>query len=221
MTLDPVRLPHAAAYLAALPEGLASYPACRIRDIVIEPYASAFGALASEPGLPAPVADLLRGGNGKSSYPEVVFQVAHLVVRDRAFGDDASFFEWQFHANTSVFDRPILRNLMRLVSPTLVVLGATKRWTAFHEGSELTAGRIVPAGERAQTQAHLKYPARLFSRLFLVGLEQAFLAALLASRAKDPRAKLDRVEEAAGPAPGRSPRDANAAVASYEVSWIA
>jgi len=221
VTLDPSRLPQASAYLASLPQGLESFPACRVRDIAVEPYANAFGALASEPGLPPFVADLLRGSGSRTSYPEVAFQIAHLVVRDRAFGDDASFFEWQFHANTAVFDRPILRNLMRLVSPTLVVLGATKRWTAFHEGSELSTGRIVSTSERAETLAHLKFPGRLFSRLFLLGLEQAFLAALVASRAKDPRVKLGRVEESPGPAPGRSPRDANGAVASYEVSWIA
>ncbi|MFI5042303.1 MAG: hypothetical protein ACHQNA_10725, partial [Acidimicrobiales bacterium] len=61
MTLDPVRLPNAAAYLAALPQGLGSFPACRVREVTVEPYARAFGALADEPGLPAPVADLFAG----------------------------------------------------------------------------------------------------------------------------------------------------------------
>jgi hypothetical protein len=217
-TIDRARLPQTAAYFASLPNGLESFPSCRIRDIAVEPYANAFGSIASEPGLPPAVADLLRGSAKKSAYPEVVFQVAHLVVRDLAFASDAAYFEWQFQANVSVFDRPILRNLMRLVSPTLVVLGATKRWTAFHEGTDLTAGRIASAGARSETLAYVKYPARLFSRLFLVGLEQAFLAALLASRAKDPRVKLGGIEESAGPASGKPQ---NAAVASYECSWIA
>ena len=210
VTLDPARLPKAAEYLASLPQGLESFPGCRVRDITVEPYASAFGVLAGEPGLPTPVADLLRGITSGPSYPEVVFQVAHLVVRDRVFSDDASFFEWISNANAMVFDKPILRNLMRLVSPTLIVLGATKRWAAFHTGSELTAERVVATGDRAETLAHLKYPTGLFSRVFLLGLEQVFMAALLASRARDPRVSLGRVEGAG-----------DVAVATYQVSWMA
>jgi hypothetical protein len=219
VTLDPVRLPHAAAYLAALPQGLGSFPDCRVREVTVEPYARAFGALADEPGLPAPVADLFAGIGRGPTYPEVVFQLAHLVVRDRVFEDDAPFYEWIFNANVLLFDRPILRNLMRLVSPTLIVLGATRRWAAFHDGSELTADRVVVAGERAQTASHLKYPAGLFSRVFLRGLEGVFMAALLASRAREPQVKLGGVEEGPGAVVGVP--GATLATASYEVSWRA
>lgn len=220
MTLDPERMPRAAAYLAALPHGLQSFPGCRVREITVEPYARAFGALAEEPGLPAPVVDLFAGISSGPSYPEVVFQVAHLVVRDRVFADDASFHEWIFNANALLFDKPILRNLMRLVSPTLVVLGAAKRWAAFHDGSELFADRVVTGDERAETLSHLKYPKGLFPDVFLRGLEHAFMAALLASRARDPRAKLARIED---PVPGVTggPQGTSLSVATYEVSWRA
>jgi hypothetical protein len=220
VTLDPARLPNAARYLASLPQGLRSFPDCKVRDITAELYANAFNALAGEPGLPTPVADLLGGIASGPWYPEVVFQVAHLVVRDRVFDDDAKFFEWIFNANALVFDRPILRNLMRLVSPTLVVLGATKRWAAFHAGSELTAERVVATGDRGQTLAHLRYPTGLFSPVFLLGLEQVFMAALLASRARDPQVKLGRVEDT-GAAPGAGAAGASLTVATYEVSWRA
>ncbi len=208
-TLDPARLPRAAEYLASLPQGLRSFPGCRVRDITVEPYARAFGHLAGEPGLPPPVADLLSGIGGGPWFPEVVFQVAHLVVRDRVFDDDASYFEWIFNANALIFDKPILRNLMRLVSPTLIVLGSAKRWAAFHDGSELTAERVVSLGDRGQTLAHLRHPTGLFPGVFLHGLEHVFMAALLASRAQQPQVKLARVD---GLSPGTS-------VATYEVSW--
>jgi hypothetical protein len=221
VNLDPARLPRAAEYLASLPQGLDSFPGCRVRDITVEPYASAFGHLAGEGGLPAPVADLLRGIASGPWYPEVVFQVAHLVVRDRVFDDDASFFEWIFNANALVFEKPILRNLMRLVSPTLVVLGATKRWGTFHAGSELTAERLRATGERAETLAHLKHPAGVFSRVFLLGLERVFLASLLASRARDPQVKLGRVEPAGSVALGEGLPNTNLAIATYAVSWRA
>lgn len=221
MTLDPARLPRASEYLASLPLGLRSFPNCRVRDITVEPYAHAFGDLASEPGLPAPVADLLRGITVGPWYPEVVFQMAHLVVRDRVFDDDASFFEWIFNANANIFDRPILRNLMRLVSPTLIVLGSAKRWAAFHDGSELTTDRVRATAERAQTFAHLRYPAGLFPLVFLSGLQHVFMAALLASRARQPQVKLERVESTTPADSREGPPGASLAVASYEVSWKA
>jgi hypothetical protein len=218
VTFDQTRMPRAAAYLASLPQGLRSFPRCRVRDVTVEPYVRAFGALAEEPGLPTPVVDLFAGVDGGPSYPEVVFQVAHLVVRDRVFDDDAPFYEWIFNANALLFDRPIVRSLMRLVSPTLIVVGAAKRWEAFHDGSELTADRVVIAGDRAETFSHLKYPSGLFSQVFLHGLEHVFMAALLASRARDPRVKLARVEDV-GPGVLAGAPTAHLAIASYDVSW--
>ncbi len=220
MPLDSARLPRAAAYLGALPRGLESFPGCRVRDVTVEPYARAFGALAEEPGLPAALVDLFAGAGGGSSYPEVVFQTAHLVVRDRVFQDDAPFYEWIFNANALLFDRPIVRSLMRLVSPSLIVLGAAKRWSAFHDGSELTADRVVISGPRAETLSHLRYPSGLFSDVFLRGLEHVFMAALLASSARDPRVTLARVKDA-GPGTLAGATNASLALASYEVSWQA
>lgn len=204
MTLDPRRLPETCKYLASLPDGIGSFPACKVRDVAVDAYARDFSALAGEPGLPAPVADLLGGRPQEAWLPETAFQVAHLVVRELGFPDDASFCEWIFRTNAELFDRPILRGLMRLLSPTLIVIGAGKRWGTFHQGSELVAGRVSRSDDRHQTVAYLRYPPGLFAPIFLTGLEQAFLAALAASRAKDPRVEL----RALGPLG-----------AEYHVSW--
>jgi hypothetical protein len=209
--VDPVRLPRTAAYLASLPEGLESFAACKVRDITVEPYARSFGSLAGEPGLPRPVSDMLAGRFAGAWLPEAVFQVVHLVVRDCAFDDDAPFHEWLLKANEQVFDKPILRNLMRLVSPTLIVLGATRRWSTFHTGSELSAARVVVAGDRSETVARLQYPAGLFPWPFLLGLEQSFIAGLAASRARDARVKLLAGDGA----------DGASGEARYAVSWKA
>jgi hypothetical protein len=190
MTIDASRFPRSAEYLATLPQGLESHPACKIRDIVVEPYVRSFAAIAGEAGVPGPVAEMLAGRAQGPWVSEVVFQVAHLVVRDRGFVNDTPLLDWMQAANEQVFDKPILRNLMRLVSPTLIVLGATKRWSAFHLGSELSADRVVEADGRAGATARLRYPPRLFSPFFLVTLERSFVAALTASRARDPQARM-------------------------------
>lgn len=206
MTLDPHRLPETCKYLASLPQGLESFPRCTVRDVALDAYVRDFSGLAGEPGLPGPVADLLRGSLQGTWVSETVFQVANLVVRDLAFATDAAFSEWIFDANTELFDKPLLRSLMRLLSPMLIVIGASRRWGTFHQGSDLVAGRVARSGEREEASARLRYPAGLFAPLFLSSLEQVFLAALDASRAKDPRVELGAV----------APTEAE-----YKVSWRA
>jgi hypothetical protein len=206
VTLDPTRLPETCKYLASLPQGLESFPRCTVRDVSVDAYVRDFSGLAAEPGLPGPVADMLRGSLKGAWLSETVFQVANLVVRDLAFANDASFSEWIFDANTELFDKPFLRNLMRLLSPMLIVIGASKRWGTFHQGSDLASGRVARSGDREETLATLRYPAGVFAPLFLTSLEQVFLAALVASRAKDPRVELGAV---------------GAAEAEYKVSWRA
>jgi hypothetical protein len=204
--MDANRLPELHSYLASLPRGLDSFPECSVRDFAVEAYAREFGRFATEAGLPEPVAKLFLGHFGASWLPEVHFQAAHAAVRDLAFADDASFHKWLYRANTELFDRPVLRSLMRLLSPTLVVIGATRRWATFHIGSELTTGKLGRQGDRESTLAKLRYPSGLFARCFLEGLEQAFLAALVASRAREPDVKL---------------QDVAAQQAEYLVSWRA
>jgi hypothetical protein len=206
VTLDAIRLPATSKYLASLPRGLESFPSCAIRDVTIDTYVRDFGPLAEEPGLPEPVAELLRGRLRDVWLPETTFQAANLVVRDLAFADDQTFFEWVFKANAELFEKPLLRSLMRVLSPTLIVIGATKRWGTFHRGSELVAGRVSRTAGRDETVALLRYPSGVFSPTFLTSLEQIFLAALAASRAKDPRVKVGAV---------------GAAEAEYKVSWLA
>jgi hypothetical protein len=195
VTLDPVRLPETCKYLASLPQGVQSFPKCMVRNVAVEAYVREFSGLASEPGLPEPVAELMRGGARTTWLPETVFQVAHVVVRELAFSNDAQFFQWVFRANAELFDKPLLRSLMRLLSPGLIVIGAGKRWTTFHQGSELVPGRVSRSGDREETTARLIYPSGLFTHAFLAGLEHAFLAALVASRAREPRVELGAVSQ--------------------------
>jgi hypothetical protein len=204
--MDTSRLPELRSYLASLPRGLDSFPQCTVRDFAVEAYAREFARFGTEAGLPEPVANVFLGRFGASWLPEVHFQAAHAAVRDLAFADDVSFYQWLYRANAELFDRPILRSLMRLLSPTLVVIGATRRWATFHLGSELTTGKLARQGNRETTLASLRFPSGLFARCFLVGLEQAFLAALAASRAKEPAVKLE---------------DVGAERAEYLVSWRA
>jgi hypothetical protein len=206
MKIDSTKFPNAARYVESLPQGFESFPECEVNAEAVEPFLR-FGHLADTPGMPRVAAALLSGTvSDKGWVSEVVFQTANLVVRDLAFANDAAFFQFTYDSSREVFDKPVVRHLMRLVSPTLVVAGATKRWATFHRGSELKASPITESGGRVHTAAVLRYPEGVFSRIFLKGLEQAFLAALSGARGKDARVEL------AGVRPG---------TAEYRISYVA
>lgn len=194
MPLDSDLLPRTAEYVRTLPQDLESFVGCDTRNTLFEVYARDFSQLATEPSLPRPVSDLLSGRlSDRRWVPEVVFQAASLVIRDLGFEDDAAFFRWIFTVSQEVFEKPLLRTLMKLVSPSLTVLGASKRWGAFHQGSEVFPGSVRAVNGRNETVMELRYPEGLFPRIFLVGLEQAFLAAIMAARGKEPRVELGAV----------------------------
>jgi len=203
--LDPQRFPRAAGYLAALPAGLGGHPQCLARVTIAESHHRDHATIAREARLPPSVGALFEGTVDPDAWiPEVVFQAANLMVRDTRFDSDEAFFEWTYETSRELFDKPVLRTLMRLMSPTLIVLGSTKRWGAFHKGSMLTAGAITNRGPLASVESVLAFPAGLFPSLFLRGLERAFAAALVGARAKDPAVRLV---------------DESHTGARYEVTW--
>lgn len=203
--LDRARYPRAAAYLAGLPDGLRSHPGCLARVAIAERHARDHGALFLGERLPEPLGDLLGGAlEPRGWVPEVAFQAANLMVRDVAFPTDATFHSFTHEVSRELFDKPFVRTLMRLMSPTLIVLGSAKRWGEFHKGSRLAVGSVAPRGDRASTRANLTFPEGLFPLLFLEGLEHAFAAALVGARAKNPRVEL---------------AEATSTAASFDVTW--
>ncbi|HVU03233.1 MAG TPA: hypothetical protein VHE30_15840 [Polyangiaceae bacterium] len=186
-----------------MPDGLRSFPGCSVRGTVLEPYVRDFKSLATEPSLPEAVADLFAGKSTAPWVAETTFQVAYLAVRDLAFRDDAAFHRWVFAVNAELLDGPLIRHLVRLVSPTLVVLGAAKRWSHFHQGSDLVPGKVEAVGGRTLARSELRYPIGLFTECFLAGLEQAFLAAVTKARGKEPKVVVLRTE------PGRTTYEAS------------
>jgi hypothetical protein len=203
--IDRERFPRTAEYLALLPNGLASYPECSARAVIMERYARDHEKLARAPGFPAQIAAVYAGAAGSDEWiPEVVVQAAHLALRDARYPTDRALNDWTYELNRELFDKPILRSLMRLMSPTLIVVGSAKRWANFHRGTTLVAEAVRTTGGRAKTRAVVNFPENLFTRLFLESLERAFAAALAGARAKNPLVHL--VESGA-----RSAR--------FEVTW--
>lgn len=183
---DPESLPRTAAYLASLPDGLDSYPRCRVRTVVTREITDEFPAVLDHPGVDPEVRALLRRSiDGGEWMLDARGMALRLLVRDIAFETDATYHRWYFDVAGRVFAKPLYRFLMYVVSPTLVMLGATKRWAAFREGSTLTA-RL----ERNRGELELAFPRHLYPELTLVGFGEAFRASVLAARGREPKVEL-------------------------------
>ena len=188
---DPAVFPRTAAFLAALPGGLDAYPRCRVRTAVTREIIDQFPKALDTPGIDPAVVELLRRElQGGEWMPEAHGLLVRLLVRDVLFQSDADYHRWYYDIASKIFAKPLYRVLMYVVSPTLVMLGAQKRWAAFREGTTLSA-KI----DRNQGEIELKFPEKLYPELILVGFGEAFRASVVAARARN--AKVELIEVAA------------------------
>jgi hypothetical protein len=189
--MDVVAFPSAAGYLNTLPRGIDSFPECRVTADSFEFVRSDLVASGLPSGLPPPIAAFLDGNRHDKWLSEVVANAAMLMLRDRVSGSDEGFLKWAYDDSRRVFSKPIYRMLMAVMSPSLVVIGAAKRWSAFHQGTALSINPIVSVAGRAGTQAKLTFPPGLYSPVLVVRQQRAFLAALDAASAKEAKVEVD------------------------------
>jgi hypothetical protein len=186
---DPGSLPRTAAYVAGLPAGLDSYPKCRVRTAVTRLIIERFPQALDHAGLEKAFVDQLRGALERGEWmPETMGTATRILTRDAVFESDAQYNDWTFEIANELFARPFYRALMYVMSPSLVMLGASRRWNAFREGTTLTSKSAGNGGDITLT-----FPPHLYTPLVLEGFGHAFRASLAAARARDVRVELAEV----------------------------
>lgn len=187
MDFDPHLFPHTYKYFSALPDGLSSYPQCQIKADVFRDVVKEFPTLVGNSSIPENLREHLGSNNRNAWQPEVIANTITLVVRDLNFESDQEYLDWFRRYIGTVFDKPLYRLAMHVLSTTLVVMGATGRWSSFHRGSTLVITEPVKrVGDRLRTKGKLNYPPNLFSGLLLGQLCATYLAALDANSAENP-----------------------------------
>lgn len=170
--------PYVRAYLGRLPDGLASYPKCQAKAALVRDLLESRPLDASGDDVPDGIRPMLANPPPVSSWvSEVHFVTAALAIYARYFGanDLVAYEEWICTRNMALFRKPLYRVLIALMSPERLLIGASKRWSAFHLGTTLS---VV---EHTEGSARLKivFPAHLFGIEFLRGISAGLRAAVI------------------------------------------
>jgi hypothetical protein len=179
----------AAEFLATLPAGIASYPACTSKFSVLRERFASRSTPVPSGLLPTTVTDLLDAVPSSSAWvPSVRLEAANLVFADTHFGGPgghATYLALIRRDNTRLLGSPLYRALFALMSPERLLRRLPERWHAFHRGStvsalEHTSKSIVLA---------LEYPPNLHHPLILQGFAVGFEVAAGAAGAVEPVAR--------------------------------
>lgn len=176
--MDP--LDEALAYLARLPHGTASFPECTVRASIYEPWRKELPALdlqsTSEVFSPA-FATYLRSGPSDDWIPEVwasvLLELWFTGVADR---DEERCRARLRRGNREVFEGPLYRAVLRVLSASLVVMGTARTWGLTRRGSSARATMGPRSASPRVGRVVVSHPPWLFSERQLVGFEEGFMA---------------------------------------------
>lgn len=164
-------------YLARLPHGTASYPNCVARAFAYEELRQELppldGPTVSEVLSPT-LSTYLRQGMTDTWMPEVwasiVLELWFATVAGR---DEARFREKLRAVNQDLFDSVLFRAVLRVLSPSLVILGVARTWRIARRGSDARA-IMGPRHESPRTATvEVRHPPWLFGERQLIAFEEA------------------------------------------------
>jgi hypothetical protein len=95
-----------------------------------------------------------------------------------------------FRFNQRLFEKPMYRLLMALVSPSRMILLGASRWSVFHRGSEMV-GTLFG---RDRARVELSFPAGLFGAVHAIQYAEVVRAAVVAARAQECRVEIETQE---------------------------
>jgi hypothetical protein len=175
---------HLASYLAALPQGIDSFPDCVQKASVSREFLR-FMPSTGLGTVPAPVAALIQRPPPASAWiPEVHVAALFLSVLDAHFSDEVGFIERSYVANKELLTGPLYRMLMFVASPLYLAKNVESRWNTFHRGITLVTDEL-PTDKHGTARFHLVYPANLLPAVLSRSYTTAFKAAIEAAGGRE------------------------------------
>lgn len=173
--VHPMRFPTLYMYLLRLPNGIQSHPQVKTLADVALLVRGRWPELPNHPDLPPDLRAALSAPWQKGEWvQETVFMALTALVRDIIYKDDEKYLQFCYDTSKEAYAGPVMRRLMHLVSPSLVVIGASKRWESFKQGTTFRTKN----GKQESTTVVLTYPDHLYVRCMLEGFGKSLHAAI-------------------------------------------
>lgn len=177
-----MRYPTLYMYMVNLPHGVASYPEAQSQAEMAISLRKRFPNLGVKGDLPPEIQAAIEAPWRPQEWvSEVTFMIMHALVRDVIYRNDEGFLQFCYDMAKETFSGPIMRSVMHFVSPSLLMLGATKKWPLLKRGTSLT----VIKQEKNRMHISLTYPKGLYHKSMLHGIGQSFKAAIECTKAQD------------------------------------
>lgn len=125
-------------YVAALPNGLDSYPECQQKASILREFFDRSDANKLADALPAPLAALLRNPPPPSEWVSEVRATAIYMAGADLLWSEAGFVDHAYKHNYALLDSTMYRILFRLVGAKRLLTQLGSNWTHFHRGSTLS-----------------------------------------------------------------------------------
>lgn len=193
----PTGLRRVDAYLASLPNGLASYPDIVQKASVYREFIRFLptGKLLGK--LPEPVEALLTKPRSASAWVCKVHTTALMLgLAETAFAGDEDFVARCLVANKELLTGPLYRLLMMVASPAYLAKNSETRWNTFHRGVKMVT-ESLPEGKTGTVRLRLEYPKKLIPDLLARSYTTAFQAALEAAGARGVAVEVVRYDDEA------------------------
>lgn len=175
----PEDLPLLSAYLEATGV-VGAYPACVCKAAV---YRSALEALATPldvQGLPKILRDHIQAPSPASAWvPVSIAAAVHLVIIDRAFGDERRYLDFIYQMAANTIRTPMYRTLFVLVGAERLARTGPMRWGAFFRGIQYNVS-VLEDGASGQ----FGFPPGLLPPVIMRAITRAIEAAVHAAGAE-------------------------------------
>lgn len=173
------------AYLAALPNGLASYPSCVAKATIVRS-ALAVEIVEPDPAWPREIVELVQAPPLPTAWiPEALSVATHFAVADASGFDEDGILDWSYRANRRLAESRVYRALTQLASPSLLLRGAGLSWTMIHRGVDITVQH-----DENEATIRATHPAHLWSEFVHRSTTTGFRAVLESSKGDNVRVEL-------------------------------
>lgn len=182
MGQDEDLTPRLARYLASMPEGLASHPSAATKadfSLILRRHLT---PCLEKVGAVEPVHALLTAPWRVGDWiPTSHYVALCALARDQIWTTEEAYHLGMVGVASEMYQGPLHRALFVMFGPSLVAMGAARRWGTLHRGTEL----IVKRQLKESVELVTTFPPRLLTEESVRSLGAAFCAIALASHGKD------------------------------------